>query len=518
MSDALRASYDELPYESRPRFPTHPDCLGTVATLFGMRPAPPDRCRVLELGCSTGGNLLALADALPGSHFVGIDLSPRQIEEGRRVAHAAGLSNVELKALSILDVDDSLGTFDYILAEGVYSWVPDAVRARMLEVCRRNLAPQGVAYVSYNTYPGWHQRGLIREMLRYHARPGAPPAERVAQARAFLQFLVGTVPEKEVTYRRMLHEEAELLRDHPDAYVYHEHLEEENHPRYFHEFAAEAAAAGLQYLEEAWEHANLIGLSDEAQAALRRWAPDRIRVEQYLDFLTHRTFRRSLLCHAGVALTPERGADVVPTLLVSALARPTAATPDVAGTAAEEFRTDRGRTVNTNIPTVKAALVLLYEAWPAALSFDALLGAVRRRLGPALAADARQLAETLLRVYLSNAVALHVSFPRLVTEPGERPLAGPLARYQAATTGRVSTRLHNFIELDGLERALLRHLDGTRDRAALVEALAADVAGGRFQLRQDGQLLQEPGQVLALLGQALGPSLRRLALSALLIA
>jgi methyltransferase-like protein/cyclopropane fatty-acyl-phospholipid synthase-like methyltransferase len=517
MSATLQASYDDFPYESRPRFPTHPDCLATVATLFGMRPAPPDRCRALELGCSTGGNLLALADALPGSRFVGIDLSPVQIQEAQRVARAVGLTNVELKAVSILDVDDSLGTFDYIIAEGVYSWVPDAVRAKILGICRRNLAPQGVAYVSYNTYPGWHQRGLVREMMRYHARPEARPAEQVAQARAFLQFLVGAVSEHELTYRRMLHEEAELLRGQPEAYIYHEHLEPENRPLYFHQFAEQAAAAGLQYFEEAWEHSNFTGLSAEAQATLRRWAPDRIRLEQYLDFLTHRTFRRSLLCHAGVALRSGGAPDLVPGLLVSALARPTAATPDVRGTAAEEFRTDRGRVVNTNIPLIKAALLLLYEAWPTALSFDALSSGIRQRLGPGTAADARQLAETLLRLYLSNSVALHVSFPQVVAEPGERPLASPLARHQAATAGRVSTRLHNFIELDGLERAVLCHLDGTRDRAALVEALAGDIAGGRFQMRQDGQPVREPAQVRAILSQALGPSLRRLALSALLI-
>jgi SAM-dependent methyltransferase len=518
MSDTLRASYDELPYVSRPGYTTHPDCLATVATLFGMRPAHPDRCRVLELGCATGGNLIALAEALPGSHFVGIDLSPRHVEEGQAVVRALGLANAELKALSILDIDDGFGEFDYVLCHGVYSWVPQAVRDKILAVCRRHLAPQGVAYVSYNTYPGWHQRGLVREMLNFHVRRFPAPRERVAQARTFLDFLVAAVPERETTYGRMLKEEAQVLRPEADSYLFHEHLEEVNQPLYFYQFAEQAAAHGLQYLEDAWDHAYLAHLASEVQAALRHWAADRIVLEQYLDFVGNRTFRRTLLCHDGVRLSPEPLPGVVPALRATALARPVAPGPDVGSTAAEEFRTDRGQSVSTNVPLVKAALRVLYEAWPVPVAFDALWAASAQRVGEAAAAAGPQvLARALLELYLSNLVALHVYLPDLVLEPGERPLASPLARLQAATERRVTGRLHKLFELEGLDRAVLRHLDGKHDRPALVEALADDVASGRFELRQDGRLLTEGGEVRALLTQALGPSLRRLALSAVLI-
>src|SRR5262245_55709605 len=126
MSDKLLASYEEVPYQSQPRYATHPDCLATLAVLLGMQPAPVDNCRVLEVGCATGGNLIPLAQALPGSTFVGIDLAPAQIEQARRLATAAGLGNIELRPVGILDVDASFGQFDYILCHGVYSWVgPD---------------------------------------------------------------------------------------------------------------------------------------------------------------------------------------------------------------------------------------------------------------------------------------------------------------------------------------------------------------------------------------------------------
>src|SRR5262249_30408638 len=161
--------YDEVPYSSKPFPQTHPDNLATVATLFGMTPPPVERCRVLELGCAAGGNLLPLAAALPGSRFVGIDLSRRQIDDGRPGREALGLRNFRLRHRSILDVGADFGQFDYILCHGVYSWVPAPVQDKILEVCAGHLAPNGVAYVSYNTYPGWHIPGAVRAMMRYHA-------------------------------------------------------------------------------------------------------------------------------------------------------------------------------------------------------------------------------------------------------------------------------------------------------------------------------------------------------------
>src|SRR5262245_21338275 len=167
MPDASTTSYDVLPYGDRTHPRTHPDLLATVAMLFGMAPAPPERCRVLELGCAGGANLIAMAAALPGSDFLGIDLSARQVASGRERVRAKGLANVELRPMSILDLGEGFGRFDYILCHGVYSWVPADVRDKILAVCGANLAPQGVAYVSHNCYPGWHAWGMVREMMAF---------------------------------------------------------------------------------------------------------------------------------------------------------------------------------------------------------------------------------------------------------------------------------------------------------------------------------------------------------------
>src|SRR5262249_61748376 len=111
---------------------------------------------------------------------------------------------IQLLPLSILDVGPDFGTFDYILCHGVYSWVPPAVQDKILAICRQHLSPDGVAYISYNTYPGWHLRGMVREMLRYHVRQFSEAAARVQQARAFLEFLAQAVGETGTPFGQLL--------------------------------------------------------------------------------------------------------------------------------------------------------------------------------------------------------------------------------------------------------------------------------------------------------------------------
>ena len=104
-------------------------------------PRRSNRCRVLELGCTDGGNLLPMAATLPRSSFLGIDLSGRQIAAGQKMIERLGLENVELRQMDIADVGEDFGTFDYIICHGVYSWVPPPVQDKILEICARRLAP-----------------------------------------------------------------------------------------------------------------------------------------------------------------------------------------------------------------------------------------------------------------------------------------------------------------------------------------------------------------------------------------
>ena len=177
-------SYDEIPYPAGAHPQTHPDHLAMIGTLFGMEPPSVKSCRVLELGCADGGNLIPMAENLPHAEFVGIDLSQRQVADGCALVEHLGLTNICVSNCSITDVDESFGQFDYILAHGVFSWVPHEVQECIFELCQQLLTPQGIAYISYNTYPGWRMRGMLRDMMLYHTRRFSDPHQQVQQARA----------------------------------------------------------------------------------------------------------------------------------------------------------------------------------------------------------------------------------------------------------------------------------------------------------------------------------------------
>jgi methyltransferase-like protein/SAM-dependent methyltransferase len=522
VSEATATSYDEVPYAARAFHYTHPNRLATIAMLRGLEPAPAERCRMLELGCASGGNLLPMAEALPESRFVGLDLSPRQVADGLAIIAELGLHNIELRSGNILQIDASLGEFDYIVCHGVYSWVPAEVQDRILTICRENLAPNGVAYVSYNTYPGWHLRGLVRDLLYYQTRRFADPRTRLEEARGFLNFLAGAIPENLRVYRDIITREAQTWTSQADSYLLHEFLDEVNHPVYFHEFMKSASAKGLQYVGEARPNTMAAGLPRPVKQTLAERIPEPLAREQYLDFICAGTFRRTLLCHASVALDPAPQATRVTALQATALAYAVAAEPELFSNAAVEFQTIEKVSFSTNRPLLKTTLVCLHETWPEPVTVDTLWQTVVSRLPPPLKSDIekdgpRPIAEILLDCFLSNLVELHRRAPRFVARVSARPLASRLARLQAQEGLPITSLRHRGTEIDGFDRVVLQLLDGTRDRAALLAKLAELVAGGEFDLHQDNQPVRDPQLIRQMLDRGLDPCLDRLARSALLV-
>jgi SAM-dependent methyltransferase len=426
-----------VPYPGHPFPQTHPDRLATVATLFGLRPAPPASCRLLELGCGDGGNLVPMAYALPGAAFTGVDLSASAIERAAALRDALQLENLALERADLTALP-ALGTFDYIVAHGVYSWIQRPARDALLAACRAHLAPYGVAYVSYDVLPGGHMREITRQMLRWHLRDVDDPAERIARARALLTAV-----------SEAGQAQAEWALGQSDAALYHDELAEHHEAVLFTDFVAHAERHGLRFLAEAdvFEMQADVLPPDLAGDALAR--------EQYLDFFKGRMFRQTLLCRAEV--TPrEPAASVVRDMLAASPAR---AEGDPAAPGKLEFAGPGGGTLTTDHEPVKRALARLGEAWPAAVPVA--------DLDPD---DA--VCETLLRAFAVNFVQLHVWAPPIATEPSERPVASALARLQAATGTRITNLRHGSIDVpDELGRRLITLLDGTRDRAALLREL-----------------------------------------------
>ncbi len=469
-SSALEAAYDVLPYASVPFAQSHPDRLATLASLFGVAPAPVERCRVLELGCASGGNLIPMAASLPRSQFVGIDFSGVNIARGAGDIAALGLTNVELLQADIRSFDAGSEHFDYIIAHGVLSWVPRDVQERIYAICSESLAPTGVAYISYNTLPGWQTRGAVRDAMLYQARRFDDPGTRVKQARAVLEFLAESLQDDTSGYGAMLRGEALRLRQQPDFYIYHEHLEEVNDALYFHQFVERAAAHGLRYLGEAdFKRMLLHDLAPNVAAMLSRIAPDLVQREQFLDFLRNQTFRQTLLIREGTTLTRTVSPDRVFSLHIATRAAPTGPAPDIASPAAEEFRMSDGSALKSQRPLTKAAMMALIDHSPLAIGFDALCAMAAARLGMVTPPPAgrAELASDLLQSFAAGVVELHATGSPFVVDPGDTPLASAVARLQATSSAQVTNLRHEWIALDEPSRRLLGLLDGTRSRPAI---------------------------------------------------
>ncbi len=445
--------YDETPYESRAHYANHPDRMAVVATMLGLDPPPVSTCRVLELGCAEGGNVLPMAAGLPGARFVGIDLSARQIGLGREASAAIGLTNVDLLEASVCDLGEELGTFDYILAHGLFSWVPRAVQEDVLRVCGRCLAPGGVALVSYNTQPGWSFRTAVREMAAYGTRGLAGTGAKVARVRELVRFLAENVRDAAGGFQRHLMGESYMLELCGDAYIAHEHLELSNEPVYFHELVSRAGRHGLSYLGETRLRGMTLGARRPGlDTLLSRFANDTLGKEQLFDVLRHRQFRWSLLVKGDAprALVPER----LDGLLLRVRSLPAASNEEAGDAESWMFRED-GRTSSGADPLVAAALEHLSAAAPRAVPFEEVLAAV--------GSSRERLREALIAAYLDDRVEFHVASPRVAASPGPCPMASPWARREAPRGGAVTTLWHETLDLTDVDRSVLTRLDGTRD-------------------------------------------------------
>lgn len=484
-------SYDEVPYASQAFAQTHPDRLATLGRIFGLATPAIEHCRVLELGCAAGGNLIPMAYALPRSEFIGVDLSQRQVAEGQQRIAALGLRNVRIEHASIMDVDARWGRFDYLLCHGVYSWVEREVQDKILQIAADQLNPDGLAYVSYNTYPGWHMRESVRHMMRYHAMPFEQPQERIDQARALLDFVASAVPAEASAWGQMLHSELELLRQCSDWYLFHEHLEPTNTPLYFHQFAERAANAGLQFLAET-DFAAMLStrFPPEVTQTLERISDDIVHLEQYMDFVRHRHFRQTVLCRAGRKVRRALSPAVMEGMFVASSVLPEGGgdvnlQPGVSAS----FRTPAGMQVSSTDAVTKAALALLGQAWPLGLPLQELLAQARQRAGQAGDVSAppeyRTAMVDLFQCFLSGAVELRSWQPPCANAVSERPAASAYAMAQCGEDSTVTTLRHERVSLAPFSGAMLPLMDGSRTREVLSAQMLAAVAAGKATLPQN---------------------------------
>jgi SAM-dependent methyltransferase len=446
-------AYDEVRYSNYPYAQTHPDRLATIAGMHGV-PAPElDGARVLELGCGAGGNLLAMAVATPGLRALGIDLAASVIDEGREAARAVGIDNVEMRQGDIAELTDGqLGEFDYVIAHGVYAWVPEPVRDALLQCTHSHLAADGVAYISYNANPGGFMRRALREAGLWYARGETDPLARAERAQELYRFVHDNRAGTKDWWGALLDSQLPPFAAGPVYRLVHDDLSDFWNPVWFSDFAERAASHRLAYVGDA-DLGNLLPgrLPDIVDADLRAMVgEDRIAYEQMCDVLRCIFFRQSILCRDSRRPRAEPSGEELRGL-------------HFAGRASDDAPSG----------LVGAAFDLLRSRAPDTMSFDELRSAVD--------AEPDALGDALLEAFNAELVMPHRG-PLRAARPSEieRPVASALARHQARSSAEVTSLAYTTVVMEEpAARLLITLLDGSRDRAA-IRAEFAERSGVRL--------------------------------------
>lgn len=516
-------TYTEVPYHSDAFSQSSPENLQAVATLFGLTPPDLNQARVLELGCASGGNLIPFAARYPNSTCVGLDLVELQIEQGQALQTKTGVRNLTLKAMSIEDIDSRLGLFDYIVCHGVYSWVPPSVQEAILRVCHDHLAPAGVAYISYNTYPGWKTKEIVRDAMLLRANPATTAQEKLGRAKGMVEFLHQRANANSVL-KAVLDEALPILNKSGEHYLMHEYLELYNAPCYFKDFLDRAQRHGLVYLGEAEPHIMFASnYGQETAVPLLAELPDnQIEREQYLDFVSHRTFRQTLLVHApGPQRNDEFAPDCLPQLHFGGQFELTGSdTPGVVDVRAQLS----GVILHLSDPAQQWLTQTLNAVYPATVAYEPLILAVQTGTGQS-PAQCRATVNTLLTyLIVTGGVRYRCEAVIAAQQVSEKPVAIAFEREKARqlpfSPGHHSLAnvWHDSVFIDRLEYSLLPLLDGTNDHAALTRRISQLVHEGALYFLQDGQKISDSAKIHQRIQSCVTPTLESLLRKGLLVA
>lgn len=452
--------YDELHYETSAEPRTHPDRLGASAWLGGLEPAEPTSCRVLELGSGDGANIVPMAAYLPGSTFVAVERAT--VPHARAVAErdALGLDNLEClnEDLGALD-PDALGSFDYVIAHGLLSWIDEPSREALFRLAGRVLAPQGVFAVSYNVKPAWGIRGALRDAMRLAVEPEPDLAHRVEAARGVIRTLREELGRPEDPYQVVLARDLEFLAEQPGYFILHGLLAEENRPFSVSEVIARAERHGLRFASEQLG----VGVDDlDGRARRRRLPGPPALVEQLCDVLERRALRMTAFVRAD-ARGPARTHRAW--LAQGRLSGRLTEHPD------GRFESFNRVRITPRSEAVGEALRRIADSFPVGVALAEL--PVERD---------RDLAD-LARLLEAGHLEVRRGPPRCATTLADRPLAHPYVRHDAARRGALTTPYHEVVPLDDLTRQIAIACDGTRDEPALASLAAEALERADEELR-----------------------------------
>ena len=453
----------------------------------GPRPNPQHFCLV-ELGCGDGANLLPLAFYDPESTFIGIDHSRAGLEWACEGARFLGLENVHFVLKDVRDLEPTeFAPCDYVIAHGLYSWVPEDAREAILNFCRQSLTQSGLAYISYNAQPGWATRRLVREtLLRSRSVQEAAVEDKADRAIEVAAHLLEVLPSRDYAFAVLLAEELERVRDGKPFYVFHEYLAEVNEGFWLRDFVERARRNGLDYVVDAqscrWEG----HVPAELRSALAKRDLDPIEQEEAADLLGNRYFRASILCRADASRASTSHRELLEEVHIATCLRAESDPFHLREGEVERFFRPGGPEITLDASITKAAVVLLAVQWPRGILLEALYRQASKLLaahGCEVPTGARsQLSDELMTLFEAGQIDLRLREPAYHTEVPNYPQAHALARFEAEHRDALTTPYHLPLPFEPQALALVRTLDGSQSRVELRQAFGKELVDQTLEI------------------------------------
>ena len=169
VSAAVAKLYDTYPFPPEPLLDEPPpgynwrwNWITAHSFCTGQKPAR-ENIRILDAGCGTGVGTEYLVHLNPQAHVVGIDLSAGALAVARERCQRSGADRVEFHHLSLFDVDQLPGTFEFINCVGVLHHTADPIGG--LQKLATKLAPGGLMHIFVYAELGRWEIKLMQEAI-----------------------------------------------------------------------------------------------------------------------------------------------------------------------------------------------------------------------------------------------------------------------------------------------------------------------------------------------------------------
>jgi SAM-dependent methyltransferase len=254
--------------------------------------------RYADLGCGAGFHLCLLAAANPQAEFVGVDFDA-DFTRSQKLAEEVGLTNVRFVQADFLDLAESwpaeLGTFDYLVLQGILSWVSAEVRAAALRCVAQASKPGTIASFGYNCPPGWLSTVPFQHVANRFGKNRDPNAAIGGAIGMFRRLGSANAP----FFERMPHFKASLdaMAAQPPSYLAHEFLPDHWTALWHSDVAQQLRGLDFTFVGSANVAEALLpnSLPPELAAIINEQTDDLLR-QDVQDIAIVQRFRRDIFC------------------------------------------------------------------------------------------------------------------------------------------------------------------------------------------------------------------------------